>query len=171
MSKLLLLWWNNAHNHLWIQEVDNVLFPFFDETYIHVYEHWLQWSWNMDLDKEMQHILSHIDWDTVIFAKSLWTILAIKTIVASWIVPRACIFVWLPLWYVHNQWFPLKKYLPLLACSVLCIQHTQDPVWSYEQLVDEINGIAWSLTCCDLPGNDHDYKEVDELKKIISDFL
>lgn len=173
MSSLLLLGWNSFRNQSRIQKVEQQLASFFDETSIHIYQHRIAGEGDMDVEKEINVISEKIkdQKDVVIFAKSLWTVVSMKLMIDIWIVPKMCIFVWLPLWYIKNMWFPLKTYLSKLPCPILFIQNKEDPAGSYLEVVCEVSQISSDFTFQELPGNDHDYSNIEAIWKTISDSI
>ncbi len=170
---LLLLGWNNIHNQSRIKEVEQQLKSFFDETYIHIYQHRIAGEGDMDVEKEVDIVSVKIkdQKDLVIFAKSLGTVLSMKLMIDKWIVPQVCIFVWLPLWYIRNMWFPLKTYLSKISCPVLFIQNKEDPAGSYTEVVREIGQISNNFSFVELPGSDHNYSDVEKFSEVISNYL
>lgn len=169
MSSLFLLGWNSIHNQSWIKKVEQQLKSFFDETTVHKYQHWLSWEGDMDIEKEMNLVYSKIkdQKDLVIFAKSLWTIISMKIMIDKWFIPKKCIFVWLPLWYIKNMWFPLKSYLSKITCPILFIQNKEDPAGGYLEVVREVGQISNNFSFVELPGNDHNYDEIEKLLNMI----
>jgi predicted alpha/beta-hydrolase family hydrolase len=127
----------------------------------------------MDIEKEMNLVYSKIkdQKNLIIFAKSLGTVLAMKLMIDQWFLPKKCIFVWLPLWYIRNMWFPLKTYLSKIPCPVLFIQNKDDPAGSYLEVVREVGQISNDFSFVELPGNDHDYSDVEKLSEVISNYL
>lgn len=153
--------------------MEEQLASLFDETTIHEYQHWLSWEGSMDIEKEINLVYSKIkdQKDLVIFAKSLGTVLAMKLMIDQWFLPKKCIFVWLPLWYIKNMWFSLKTYLSKISCPVLFIQNKEDPAGSYLEVVGEVSQISNDFSFVELPGNDHDYSDVEKLSEIVSWFM
>lgn len=82
---------------------------------------------------------------------------------------KQCIFIWFPLGWTQLHSFPLENYFKELTCPILLIQKTEDPAWWYSMIEKNIWWISPAFTCKEIPGNDHDYKEVKLLKEIILD--
>jgi len=172
MATLVLLWGNNIHNKSRIQEVNKELLPFYDTTHIHTYRHRNLWTWTMDMEYECEQLytyLKDLKWSIILFCKSLWSLLALKTIVEKDIFIKQCIFVGFPLWYSQLHSFPLEKYLKELTCPVLWIQKTNDPAWGYATITKQLWSLSPAFTCKEIPGDDHDYPEITLLKQIILD--
>ena len=172
MTTLVLLWGNSIHNKSWIQEVNKELLPFYDTTHIQYYRHWDQESWNMDIDYECEQLASYLktlSGDIILFCKSLWCILGIKTITEKNIYIKQCIFVWFPLGWTQYHTFSIEKYLEKIICPVLWIQHTNDPAWWYKTIMEKLWTLSPIFTGKEIPGDDHNYQEINILKQIILD--
>lgn len=153
--------------------MEQQLATLFDETIVHEYLHWLSWEESMNVEKEVNLVSAKIKnhKNVVIFAKSLWTVVSMKLMVDKWIIPKMCIFVWLPLGYIRNMWFPLKTYLSNLPCPLLFIQNKEDPVGSFLEVVREVKQISDDFSFVELPGNDHDYSDVENINQVIAGFV
>jgi len=127
----------------------------------------------MNIEKELKlvHQKTKDNTDIVIFAKSLGTVLTMKLIVDQWYMPKKCIFVGIPLWYIYTQWFPIKEYVSKITCPIMIIQHTKDPAGSYQEIVKEINKMSNNFSLQEIPGNDHTYEEVEKLTEKIERFI
>jgi len=172
MRNLVLLWWNSIRNQQWIKNVEEQLRPFFDTTYIDEYQHRKIGTWDMDMQKEIALLSSYIKnrQETVIFAKSAWTILTIKTMTKIWKNPQKCIFVWLPLVNVKKNWFSINSYIQKISCPILFIQNKNDPMGSFQEIINEVE---WrpDFSFRELPGDDHQYDDVKALRDILISFL
>lgn len=172
MTTLVLLWGNSSKNKARIQEIKKELFPFYDTTYIHYYRHWNENKWNMDIEYECEQLTNYLKtiWGSIIlFCKSLWCILGLKTMVEQEICIKQCIFVWFPLWRTHLHTFDIEKYFKDITCPIVLIQKTNDPAWWYITIAERLWVLSPWYTCKEIPGNDHDYQEIATLKKIILD--
>ncbi len=172
MTTLVLLWGNNIHNKSWIQEVNQELLPFYDTTHIQIYRHWNTWEWNMDLEyecNELYNYLKEISGNIILFCKSLWCLLALKTMIEKDIFIKQCVFVWFPLGFSELHSFPIKEYLKKLTCPIVRIQHTNDPAWGYTTIAEKLWSLSPAFICKEIPGETHDYPEVKVLKQIILD--
>ena len=124
----------------------------------------------MDIEYECEQLyeyLKGITWSIIIFCKSLWCLLALKLMVEKEIFIKQSIFVWFPLWYTELHTFPIEKYIKELTSPILWIQHTNDPAWWYTTIADKLWSISPAFTCKDIPGETHDYTEINILQKII----
>jgi len=172
MTTLILLWGNDIKNKTRIYEANKDLLPFYNTTHIQIYRHRNQETGNMDLDYETDQLCNYFKTITengVLFCKSLGCILGLKAIVEQEIFIKQCIFIWFPLWYCERTGFPLEKYLKELTCPVLWIQKTDDPVWWYDAIRKKLWWLSPAFTCKEIAGNDHDYKEIKEIRQIILD--
>ena len=174
MSKLILLAWNNKEsNQDWISEVETKLSDFFDETSIQRYSHRQQDKSNMDLEYESKVFINNIDktGDYVIFAKSAWTILAMKNIFENWLNPKACIFVGVPMWMIFRNGMPYENWFKNINIPILFIQKTNDPTCNYKELVDLFYLFSDKFKFKEIPWNTHDYTDVDLLRKLVGEFI
>lgn len=174
MSKLILLAWNNKQsNHDWIKEVETKLSALFDETSIQYYSHRYQDKPNIDLEYESKLLIEKISKtdNYIIFAKSAWTILAMKNIYESWLHPKACIFVGVPMWMIFNNEFPYEKWLKNNTIPILFIQKAHDPVCSYQELLELFSWLSDTFTFQEVTWNTHHYEDFDLLKKLVGEFL
>jgi len=172
--KLILLAWNNKQsNENWIQEVEHKLSVFFDETYIQYYSHRSKEIPNMDLEYESKVFLEKINQvdDYVIFAKSAWSIVALKNIYEKDLKPKACIFVGVPMWMIFHNELPYEKWLKNNTIPMLFIQKTNDPVCSYQELLDLFSWLSDKFTFQEVSWNTHHYEDVVLLKKLVGEFL
>ena len=171
MTTFVLLWWNNIHNKLWIQEVEKELLPLYNTTHIHNYRHRDEWG-NMDIEYECKQLYTYlktVTWSIILFCKSLWCLLAVKTMVEKGILIKQCIFVWFPLWFTEHHSFPIEEYLKKIVCPILRIQHTNDPAWGYTTIAEGVWRLSAAFICKEISGDTHDYPEVKILKQVILD--
>lgn len=82
---------------------------------------------------------------------------------------KQSIFVGFPLRFIESHQFPIEQYLKELTSPVLWIQHTDDPAGWYATIAKNLWSISPAFTCKELPGNTHDYPEIQTLKQIILD--
>lgn len=172
--KLILLAWNNKQsNESWIQEVEQKLSVFFDETHIQYYNHWTKDIPNIDLEYESKVFLEKINQidDYVIFAKSAWSIVALKNIYENNLKPKACIFVGVPMWMIFHNQFPYEKWLKNIDISILFIQKTNDPACSYDELVKLFLEFSDKFKFIEIEWNTHYYEDIDTLKKLVGEFI
>jgi hypothetical protein len=165
--------WNSPKNKPRIQKVQTELKEFFDQSYLHDYQHWQLWYPNMDFEEEIDVLYNQIknDKDIVIFAKSLWTILALMLLAEKWIHPSKCIFVWFPMWYVDSNEFPLHYYIWKDICPILFIQKTKDPACNFQELKKIFSEFSPKFQFQEVAGLDHDYENIQELKTLIKKFI
>ena len=172
MATLVLLWGNSIKNKERIQEVNKHLLVFYNTTHIHFYHHRDTWANSMDIEYECKKLceyLKTLTWSIILFCKSLWCLLALKAMVEQEIFIKQCVFIWFPLGFSELHSFPIEKYLKELTCPVLRIQHTNDPAWGYTTIVEKLCSLSPAFSWKEIPGDTHDYPEVEILKQIILD--
>ena len=101
----------------------------------------------------------------IVIAKSIGTRVAIYSFTNGLISPHACIFLGIPLRGCSNDEISALQKL-CTSVPTLLVQQTDDPAGSFSTLA---SGIPASPTCTtsEVPGNDHVYGNIDQLKQII----
>jgi hypothetical protein len=173
--ELILLGGNSKLNKGWIEEVEKTLSDIFDSTHFHYYRHWEnEEDKDINLAYELEKLAEYIQGknDYVIFAKSAGTLLTLKGIFEGKIQPNACIFTGLAFtWAKHKKW-DLDNWLENYNIPTLFIQKTNDPAISYQDLKQELgNHHVINHIAQEIPGDDHHYENVGELKVHIQKFL
>ena len=87
--------------------------------------------------------------------------------IESDVLIQQCIFVWFPINWTQLHTFPIEQYLKKLTCPTMWIQKTDDPAGKYTTIADKLWSISPAFTCKEIPGEDHEYNEVEILKQII----
>ena len=172
--KLILLPGNNAGNESWIRQVRDSLQDKFDGSYLQGYDHWSSGKPVIDLDAELQKLASaDVMKDSyAVFGKSAGVVLALKGISEGKIHPRKCIFVGTPVYWCKQNSFPLSDWLEGYSVPTLFVQKTRDPAATFEFLKGYLaKRNVQKHTMVEMPGDDHDYAEIDELKRIITEYI
>lgn len=172
--RLILLGGNGYVNKMWIEDVEKKIASLFDSTVVLNYDHWQNNQPMIDLDKEKEKLTKIIgdSKDTVIFAKSAGILVTLKAVCEDKIKPVKLIFVGVPLKWAKDNGFGMQKWIKKLSTSTLIIQNENDPFCSLENLNEfllknEVN----SVEVRQLPGDTHDYKDIDGLYNLISNFI
>jgi len=172
--KLIFLGGNGIDNKTWIEQVESSLKPFFESTKVIYYDHWQTGEWMIDLDREKEKLSKLVKdkKDYVIFAKSAGSLVAVKAMSENLISPQKCIFVGVPLKWARKNNFEIDNWYQKIPTPTMIIQHTNDPFATTEELKNffsEKSFIPESFR--ELPGDTHDYDELDTIRNLVSDFV
>lgn len=171
---LILLGGNGIGNKTWIELVEISLKPLFQSTTIINYDHWQTGEWMINLDKEKEKLskLAKNEGDFVIFAKSAGSLVAIKAIYEKLISPKKCIFVGVPIKWARKNSFNIDSWYKNFSTPTTIIQHTSDPFAGADELKSFFSEVLFTPESFEeLPGDTHDYNELDTIKKLVSDFV
>lgn len=171
--QLLLLGGYSPHNKPWIHEVGRVLAPLVDRSIVHNYAHWDSGG-KMDMEAELSAISAeaHELQDYVVFVKSIGIVLTVEAINRGLLAPKACVFAGLPIGAVVERGEAFDMQLADLNCPVTFVQNTNDPVSSFEDVRTYVQRVhPANYTLVELPGNTHDYTDLDEIKSLIDKAL
>lgn len=170
----LLLGGNSLRNREWIQRVGVSFSSLFDKITVHDYKHWQEGRPNISFEDE-QPILAKeaaaLD-DYVVFAKSAGSILTVKSIHDGLIAPQKCVFAGTALAMVKNENLDFARWLSAVECPVLFIHNSDDPIASFNELKDYLseNGPT-NFEMVELPGETHDYDDLEELTELVKEFV
>ena len=172
--KIVLLPGNSAYNKEWIEKVEESLLKIYESSYLQYYRHWKTGGGLIDSEYEKAVLIKEVghDKDFDVFAKSAGIIVALKAILERSITPRKCIFVGLPLKWARANNMPLERLFENLTIPILFIQKDNDPVCSFLKLRKFIEKVRiTNASFFELPGDDHDYMEIGEIRKTVKDFI
>lgn len=173
MTKLIFLPWNHIHNKTLVHNLANKFKKNFPEIYVQDYQHrWSDYP-NIDLEEELEILIDQTqnDKDIVIIAKSMGAILALMLMIEKNITPSRCIFMWFPMWFVDRSDFPFEEYLSQIETPILFIQKTNDPAWSFQTIKESLIWFSDKFSFKEIPWSDHEYWEIELIKKIILDYI
>lgn len=153
----------NPVTEKWLKSLTDAIDLNQTETIIQRYRCWNTPGTALDLKTEAA-IAAQTNPDIVI-AKSIGTRVAIYAFANGLLSAKSCIFLGIPLrGFSNDETGALQK----LCASVptLLIQQTQDPAGGFSALASLIPASP-ACTMNEVPGNDHRYANIDELKQII----
>src|SRR3989344_705008 len=172
--KLFLLPGNSASNESWIERVKSELNDVFEDLQIQYYAHWKRNDVKVvDLDAELENLLAETSRVPAycIFAKSAGALLALRGIYEAKVKPAKCIFVGLPVLWARQNGFDIDRWIKNYSIQSLFIQQSGDPAFSFSQLKDYLaNNNVRNYKLVQVMGKDHDYQNINELKKHIVPF-
>ena len=169
---LLLLAGNSKRNQEWIHAVDRVIKPLFNTTVVQEYQHWQTGVNFIDLDAELNKAAQNtrsLD-PYIIFAKSVGCLLALMGMRNHVLHPHKCIFTGLALKLIMSEKIPLEEWLGNNQIPILILQNEADPAGSYVQVKESMSKVP-NCTIAKLPGDTHEYNDLQKLKDIIATYL
>lgn len=176
---LILLPGNSSKNREWIDSVESVFSPKFDQVYTQYYDHWFGAEENnedalIDINIETDKVAVHAEKlnPYVIFAKSAGTLIALKGIFDGVLQPDVCVFVGFPLKWSVSQQFEIDQWLMHYSIPTLFIQNDQDPAVSGDELgaylyTQDVQRFHLET----LDGDTHEYQDVDKLLSLTEQFV
>lgn len=170
---IVLLGGNNVANKEWIESIEKLVKPDFDLTLVQYYKHWETGKKMMDFEYEYKALLDITKElsDYVIFAKSLGAILAIKAMVNGAINPKKCIFVGVAIGMGLQMGLISESDLSKIKIPVLFIQKTNDPAIFAKDLKSMLEEQkVKNYTLKEIPGDNHDYEDIEMLNNLIVSF-
>ncbi|MEX1063739.1 MAG: hypothetical protein WD898_02115 [Candidatus Paceibacterota bacterium] len=170
---LALIGGNSLKNKPWLEEVKKAMSEYYDNIVVHIYSHWERGETLLDIEKESDLFAKELEnmSDYTLFAKSAGIMVALRCINEKKISPSKCIFVGTPIYWAKDQKVNFDEWFKNLNIPTLFIQHDQDPTISSVDLKKLIQ--EWGINNHEfigLPGDTHDYPEVEELAKLTNQF-
>lgn len=176
---ILLLGGNSVQNKSWVEDIAKVIPDLFDEVAVQDYYHWRSGEDYIDLDKEIDQLVSITkDWSEYIaFAKSIGTILALRAISEGKISPKKLIFFGFP--YIHSKekGYEVDKYLEQLNIPAFFIQKSEDGAIHYddlEKLIKEKVSDKYKLLKYHRngePDNEHHYADIEYIRSLLKEWI
>lgn len=164
----------SLHNKTWIETV-KTNFDAFSDGQILYYDHWQTVEKNLNFEietKKLADLVREKD-DYYVFAKSIGSILALKSIYEKIINPKKMIICGHPYNLAKELSFPINDYLKSLTVPTMFIQNEFDPLFSYlelEKVLKENNPSDYHLVK-NPDNNTHDYEDYESLTLITKEFL
>ena len=169
---IILLGGNNVGNKKWMTAMEKLLKPNFQTHTLH-YKHWETGSEWINPDTELKRLARLADKlkDYVIFSRSAGTMITLMGASRGLIKPKKCIFVGLAIKWSAYYDPDYSSWLRNFTSPSLLIQKTLDPAISCEKLrvfLRERTFKDYKLK--ELPGNDHYYGNIEELRNLTVEF-
>lgn len=173
---LILLPGNSVRNREWIDEVERVFSPHFENVYTQYYDHWFIGDGDrvLDLEAELDKVISQTEdfGKYIILAKSAGALVALKGIYDGVLSPEACVFIGLPKGWADEQGFALDEWLLSYSTTTLFIQQRQDPAMfseNLQQYLEDLQVTHHEISV--VPGASHSYNDIDDLYVRVSAFI
>lgn len=160
----------SVRNKTWIEEIKSK-FDKFSDGQILYYSHWVTGDKNLNFEIESQKLAQLVkDKDEYfVFAKSIGSVLALKSIYEKIINPKKMIICGHPYNLAKEMGFPVNDYLKSLPIPTMFIQNNLDPLFSYadlEKVLKENNAADYHLIK-NPDNNTHDYEDYENLTKLV----
>ena len=164
----------SVRNKIWIETV-KLNFDIFSDGKILYYSHWETGDKNLNFEVETKKLVELVKGkdEYFLFAKSIGSILALKSIYEKIISPRKMVICGHPYNLAKELGFPIDNYLRSLSVPVTFIQNELDPLFSYtdlEKVLKESSPADYRLVR-NLDNHTHDYEDYDALTKLTKDFF
>lgn len=172
--ELVLLSGNSKKTEEWIKEVEKTLGSLFDSSHVQYYEHWKTGGETIDFDLELERLADYLKdkKEYVIFAKSAGVLLALRGIFERKIFPLKCMFAGVPVQWSKTIEAPLEKWIKNYNIPSYFIQKSHDPAIGAKDLdVFLKNNSVKNYKLIEIPGDDHHYGNLDELKKFMKELV
>ncbi|HAP37427.1 hypothetical protein A2574_01805 [Candidatus Shapirobacteria bacterium RIFOXYD1_FULL_38_32] len=165
---------NSLNNKIWIEEV-KAEFDKFSDGQILYYDHWQTGDKWINLQKESEKLTELLKdkRDYFVFAKSIGSVLALKSIYEKIISPKKIIICGHPYNLAKEMNFPINDYLKSLTIPAMFIQNEFDFLFSFADLVKVLkeNNPADYHLIKNTGNNTHDYDDFEQLTKHAKDFF
>lgn len=171
---LILLGGNSIENKQWLHDFSAVLHSHFASIYTHDYRHWETKDELIDLDYELATLSNLVTsrQPYIIIAKSAGVLVALKGIAQKILNPDKCVFLGTPILWAKENHFAVNEWLKEYSLQTLFIQQSHDPAMSFDDLQHYLHeSNVQNYNMIDLPGKDHLYSELDEIKEKIVTFI
>lgn len=164
----------SIRNKDWIEKVKSE-FDKFSDGQILYYSHWEMGEKNLNFEvetKKLSELVVGTD-EYFVFAKSIGSVLALKSVYEKVISPKKIVICGHPYNLARELGFPIDDYLKNLSIPVIFVQNESDPLFSFadlEKVLKENNPAGYQLI--ENPDNNtHDYEDLERLSKIVNDFF
>lgn len=160
---------NSLNNKTWIEKVKSE-FDSFSTGEILYYDHWQTGEKNLDFEIETRKLTELVkDKDEYfVFAKSIGSILVLKSIYEKIISPKKMIICGHPYNLAKELGFPINNYLKSLTTPTIFIQNEFDPLFNYldlEKVLKENNPADYQLVKIS-DNNTHNYEDYERLVEL-----
>lgn len=168
---ILFLAGNGYHNKEWVYKLCETVAPLFDKSLVHDYAHWNSDEEFINFDTELDVLSEELKdfGEYVVFAKSIGSVLASLGMSRGIIKPTKFIVAGLPLGLIVSENHPVGTWLENDTTKLIVVQNTNDPLGSFDDVRDYIGKIKkeGDFELVELPGDSHDYSDLEKLKEII----
>lgn len=167
--KAFLLAGNSVSNKDWIESVKKEFDKEFECSILY-YRHWQNEGDMINLVGEAENLkmLVENEEEYVVFAKSAGTILVLQAISKAVVNPKFLMLVGIPLRFTDD----VEVLIEQNEINTLIVQKTNDNVATFDEVksvVEKSGNKNYELR--EIPGNDHYYSNLEELRAMFVDFV
>jgi|GEM_PF-545109 len=159
----------SVRNKDWIERVKSEFDQFSDGEILY-YSHWETGEKNLNFEFESQKLTNLVKGKSeyFIFAKSIGSVLALKSIYEKIINPKKIVICGHPYNLSKELGFPINDYLKSLPIPAMFIQNEFDPAYSFNELAEVLsNNSPADYHLIKIPDNNtHDYEDYENLAKL-----
>ena len=165
---------NHSSNKTWIKKIKSK-FDLFSTGTILYYDHWTSKNKFINFKIESSKLAKLVKKQSNyhVFAKSVGTILALKTIYEKTLNPQKIIFCGHPYLLAKRLNLPINNYLKSLLIPTIFVQNELDTVYSYSKLQKTLKKYSpANYQLIKNPNNNtHDYENYKKLVTLAKDFF
>ncbi len=165
---------NSLNNKTWIERIKSEFDSFSSGTILY-YDHWTNGNKFIDFETESKNLSDLVKnkKNYCIFAKSVGSILALKTIYEKTTSPQKVILCGHPYLLAKEISLPIDDYLKSLSIPTTFIQNESDPLYSFSQLEETLKELSpANYQLVKNPNNDtHDYEDYEKLTILVKSFF
>lgn len=171
---IIYLTGGSIRNKVWIEEIKSE-FDKFSDGQILYYSHWETGEKNLNFEvetKKLSELVAGKD-EYFVFAKSIGSVLALKSIYEKIISPKKMVICGHPYNLAKELGFPINDYLKSLTVPTIFVQNEFDPLFSFnnlETVLKEGGSVDYHLIK-NSSNNTHDYEDLEKLSKLTKDFF
>ena len=163
-------------NKVWVEKCREFYVDMFDNVFPLHYDHWESEKNTVDFAKEISKIAEifteNAEQELCVFAKSIGTILAVRSVLDEVINPTKCVFFGVPFNLVIDSVFEEKiEVLKNFQTTTLAIHNKNDPTADHDLAKEIIEKLLPSFSLETLEGDDHKYLDFADYRHTISNFL
>lgn len=166
MKKVIILGGNNNHNIKWVDKMISLYQKDYDVSGIY-YDSWYN-DLEIDFDIELKKIqeLMVDDYEHIIIAKSIGSILSLIGIVNGMFIPKKLIVMGLPLMFTEKHNIDLKYLLDEASkkTDIMVIQQKYDPLGKASDIE---NMLPTNVEFLIINGNNHRYARYEKIKDLV----
>jgi hypothetical protein len=161
---LILCSGNSLRNRDWIVEVDELLRPGYEKTYVQMYKHWQTGDELIDLPHELPILgeaAKQLD-EYGVFAKSIGMVLIVQALEQGLISPKFLMLCGVPLGYIVESYPQFGEVLAKANIPVTILHNDHDKVGSYQEVMEYFGDTFANsphIRIIETEGNTHDYED------------
>lgn len=172
--KLIILPGNAPTNKQWAHNSAQAFSDTTTDVLEQSYTHWETAAKIIDFDAELAKLTKALQGENqyIIFGKSAGAMLAIYGVSNGALKPERCIFVGLPIKWAEKNKFPLNEWLAKFDVPTVLVEQSEDPLGPHAEVQEYLAELETNnIRMIEIPGNDHDYNDLEAIKALVQEFL